>query len=457
MGLLVGLLLISILGLIIGLKDPNVVLSWLPETKRTRSFVRLVYGGAIAVSIIGILLPSMIEILFLILFLVSTIALIVGFIKPDLVLRRAPEAKRSKLHAVMIFGTAAIVCMTLSSIIAPGEDIADSSLQVEQQQDMVKAEEVKAKAEAEAKAKKEAEEKAKAEAEAKAKKEAEEKAKAEAEAKAKKEAEEKAKEEEAKKKEEKMFSGYKLIKVDGGDVSGYREPNAVVDIGYGDREYWAFTNKYGQLVRVIADQIILQDDGNEPVNSSGRYYNDEAKVPGVESDTLDEGHVIADSLGGVSNAYNITPQDSTLNRYGDQAYMEKVIRDAGGATNFEAIITYPNTKTQVPSSYKYTYTVKGNKVVDQFDNVNPDEVNKSLGLTESKSYSSNSSSKKSSGSSGKATGSNTSGNISSIDTNGNGEVTIKEAKDAGFSMPITSDHWLYPYMRDNDGDGMVGE
>ena len=57
-----------------------------------------------------------------------------------------------------------------------------------------------------------------------------------------------------------LFSGYKLIEVDGGDLSGYREPNVVVDIGYGDREYWAFTNEYGQLVRVIADEIILQDD-----------------------------------------------------------------------------------------------------------------------------------------------------------------------------------------------------
>src|SRR5690606_17400937 len=166
-----------------------------------------------------------------------------------------------------------------------------------------------------------------------------------------------------------LFPGYTLMEVDGGDLSGFREPNAVVDIGFGDREYWAFTNKYGQLVRVIADEIILQDDKNEPVLSSGRYYSDEAKVPGVESDVLDEGHVIADSLGGVSNAYNITPQNSTLNRHGDQAYMEKVIRDAGGATNFEAIITYPNTKTQIPSSYQYTYTVKGNKVVDKFDNV----------------------------------------------------------------------------------------
>lgn len=95
-----------------------------------------------------------------------------------------------------------------------------------------------------------------------------------------------------------QFSGYKLIEVDGGDLSGDREPNVVVDIGYGDREYWAFTNEYGQLVRVIAAEIILQDDKNEAVLSSGRYYADEAKVPGVESAVLDEGHIIADALGG---------------------------------------------------------------------------------------------------------------------------------------------------------------
>lgn len=49
------------------------------------------------------------------------------------------------------------------------------------------------------------------------------------------------------------------------------------------------------------------------------------------------------------------------------------------------------------------------------------------------------------------------GDVASIDTNGNGQVTIKEAKAAGFSMPIYADHWLYPYMDDRDGDGMVGE
>lgn len=47
--------------------------------------------------------------------------------------------------------------------------------------------------------------------------------------------------------------------------------------------------------------------------------------------------------------------------------------------------------------------------------------------------------------------------ISLIDTNGNGIVTIAEAKAAGYSMPIDSSHWLYPYMIDRDHDGFVGE
>jgi len=241
------------------------------------------------------------------------------------------------------------------------------------------------------------------------------------------------------------FDGYRIITVDGGNLSGHREPNVAVDIGFGDREYWAFTNEYGQLVRVVAKEIIPQDDSTEPVNSDGRYYNDEAKVPGTELPEYDEGHVIADSLGGVSNAYNITPQHYVLNRHGDQAYMERVIRDAGGCTDFEAIITYPDTKTQIPSRYRYTYTINGNVIVDEFDNVNPDEVNKPI-IEQQKA--------EDAASHPATSGEN---DISSIDTNGDGLVTIKEAKAAGFKMPITKDHWLYQYMDDRDGDGKVGE
>lgn len=243
---------------------------------------------------------------------------------------------------------------------------------------------------------------------------------------------------------------YKIIKVDGGDLSGSRQSNVVVDIGFGDRTYWAFTNEYGQLVYVTADKITLQDGSKEPVNSNGRYYPDEAKVPGTEREDLDEGHVIADSLGGVSNAYNITPQNSTLNRHGDQAYMEKVIRDAGGCENFVATIKYQDTKTQIPSHYHYEYVLNGNKVVDDFDNVNPDEVNAAIG-------SQTETSKSTADTTANNSTTNEKEELARIDTNGNGKVTIAEAKAAGYSMPIYSDHWLYKYMDDRDGDGMVGE
>lgn len=168
-------------------------------------------------------------------------------------------------------------------------------------------------------------------------------------------------------------ANYKVLEVEGGNLSGEREANVVVNIGFGDREYYAYTNEYGQLVRVEAAVIQLQDESVEPVNKDGRYFPDEAKVPGVEHKDLDEGHVIADSLGGVANAYNITPQDSTINRHGDQAYLEKAIREAGGCTDFLAIITYSNTKTQIPNHYNISYVINGEKVVDAFDNVNPEE------------------------------------------------------------------------------------
>ena len=77
-----------------------------------------------------------------------------------------------------------------------------------------------------------------------------------------------------------------------------------VDSGFGEREYWAYTNEYWQLVRVAAAEIILQNTATEPVNYDGRYYDAEAKVPVTENANLDEGHVIADSLGGMANVYS---------------------------------------------------------------------------------------------------------------------------------------------------------
>ena len=69
--------------------------------------------------------------------------------------------------------------------------------------------------------------------------------------------------------------------------------------------------------------------------------------------------------------------------------MEENIRKAGGCTDFEAIITYPDTKTQIPSHYSYTYTLKGKVIHDEFDNINPDEYNSSSSSNTNSSTSSN--------------------------------------------------------------------
>lgn len=134
--------------------------------------------------------------------------------------------------------------------------------------------------------------------------------------------------------------------------------------------------------------------------------------------------------------------------------MEDVICDAGGGTNFEAIITFPNTETQIPSSYKYTYTIIRNEVVDIFDIVNLDEVKVSLGLTGSEPTDSSNSSTDSA--SARSTTEHTNNDISSVHASSNGQITNKEAKAAGFSMPIMSAHWLYVYMQNNN-DSMVRE
>lgn len=142
--------------------------------------------------------------------------------------------------------------------------------------------------------------------------------------------------------------------------AGLREPNATTDIGYGpQRNYTATTNNTGQLITVTAQQIIPQNDETEDTTSKNRYCNDEAKVPGTDNPNFDEGHAIADSLGGVSNAYNITPQDSYLNRHGQQSQMERDIRNAGGAHDFTMTIYYPDATTLTPSGYEVTYTLNG--------------------------------------------------------------------------------------------------
>ncbi len=172
------------------------------------------------------------------------------------------------------------------------------------------------------------------------------------------------------------LSGYTTKKVSTCDMATTRQANVVVDIGfdssYANRDYYAYTNKYGQLIRVDAAQIIRQNEtfenvvlGSNGKTSELRYCKTEAQVTDSEDSKYDRGHVLADSMGGAANAYNITPQIEEINLYGAQYLMETMFRQAfvegKTVTNFSMKISYKNSKTNIPSKYSVSFEIDGEK------------------------------------------------------------------------------------------------
>lgn len=127
-----------------------------------------------------------------------------------------------------------------------------------------------------------------------------------------------------------------------------RNPNVKVDIGAGDRSYYAYTNEYSQLAFITADQIIVQNESTDGVTDSGKYCDQPAEISGDGTPKL----VIADSLGGASNAYNVI---SSINAYSQLEQIENEILAYGQATDFRVAISYQNTETNTPSTLEFSY------------------------------------------------------------------------------------------------------
>lgn len=159
------------------------------------------------------------------------------------------------------------------------------------------------------------------------------------------------------------YTGLENVTIDTCDMNGTRKANVVADVGYGERSYLARTNEFGQVVEMYAQELSLQNEQTE-ATVEGRYCADEANVPGTEDYNLDQGHIIADVLGGAGNAYNITPQNSSVNQEGGEWHnMEQEIKNALGngqlVSNFHVLISYPNSETQTPNQYRAAYNLNG--------------------------------------------------------------------------------------------------
>jgi len=225
-----------------------------------------------------------------------------------------------------------------------------------------------------------------------------------------------------------------------GDI-GHIEPT-----GWNQKRYegigsggWLYNRSH-----LIGHQLTGNDDP-ENLMTGTRHFNEEM--------LLTE-NFVADYIERTENhvRYRVTPVFESDNLLASGAYMEGFsIEDNGEEIMFNIYI--PNRQPNVEINYADGSSVgpEGPAEEDEVDSYSSRE-------SASDSSSIDSSSEISTPESTPTPESpSTGGDVSSVDANGNGTVTIQEAKDAGYSMPIESSHWLYEYMRDNDGDGMVGE
>ena len=189
---------------------------------------------------------------------------------------------------------------------------------------------------------------------------------------------------------------------------------------------------------LIGHQLTGEDANARNLMTGTRWFNVEGMLPFE--------NFVANYIEQTENhvRYRITPAFEGDNLLASGVYMEGFSIEDNGAT-IQFNIYVPNIQPHVEINYADGSSVgpEGPTQDESLPNLNQSStVSETAPAAESAPA---------------TTAPASGGDVSSVDANGNGQVTIKEAKAAGFSMPIYSDHWLYPYMDDRDGDGMVGE
>ncbi|MFV8291043.1 DNA/RNA non-specific endonuclease [Aerococcus viridans] len=189
---------------------------------------------------------------------------------------------------------------------------------------------------------------------------------------------------------------------------------------------------------LIGHQLTGEDANAHNLMTGTRWFNTEGMLPFE--------NFVANYIEQTENhvRYRVTPAFEGDNLLASGVYMEGFSIEDNGAT-IQFNIYVPNIQPDVEINYADGSSVgpEGPTQDESLPNLNQSStVSETAPAAESAPA---------------TTAPASGGDVGSVDANGNGQVTIKEAKAAGFSMPIYADHWLYPYMDDRDGDGMVGE
>lgn len=166
------------------------------------------------------------------------------------------------------------------------------------------------------------------------------------------------------------FSTIYEQELDACDITTVTKAEARVNISIdGIYDYWSYTDEYGRIIKVTADELHLKSetgrdsgqycDSRFPSNSSNDAKDSKDFITGG---TDDRGHLIGDQFNGVSNAYNILAQDRTTNQsiYLEiETYMADILKVGGSITDFEINVAYEDIDINRPISYEISMRVNG--------------------------------------------------------------------------------------------------
>ncbi len=151
------------------------------------------------------------------------------------------------------------------------------------------------------------------------------------------------------------------------DVSTTPLPNVKSNISKDEMyPYYAYTDAQGRVVEVEAETLYTKGEREGRLCSSiyPSNKNETAKEAAgfITGGTDDRGHLIADRFDGVSNAYNITAQYGTANKYEYtkiESDLAKFIENGYKVEDFKVSVNYKSIVDRRPHYYDISFKVNG--------------------------------------------------------------------------------------------------
>jgi hypothetical protein len=176
--------------------------------------------------------------------------------------------------------------------------------------------------------------------------------------------------------DELLDEDFKVVNIDACDANTTTKPNSKANISLNNMyEYYAYTDDQSRVFLVHAKNLYRKED------RVGRYCsytfpnnkNEKAKtsIGYIQNSSDDRGHLIADRFDGVSNAYNVTAQQGSLNKgaYSDlEDRLDQALANNQKVTDFYVKVNYRHITDRRPESYTVSFKINNKTYLYELDN-----------------------------------------------------------------------------------------